>query len=53
MTDATSAMTLSRRKTNAAAFDQTVSPIFDMGAMVTRFQRHLKMPRPAAYTEIA
>jgi hypothetical protein len=29
-------MTLSQRQTNAAAFDQTASPMFDMGAMVTR-----------------
>ena len=41
MTDAISVMTLSWRETNAAAFDQTVSPIFDMGAMVTRLQSHL------------
>jgi hypothetical protein len=50
VTDATRATTLSQRQTNAAAFDQTASPVFNMGAMVTRLQRQLKMPRPAAYS---
>jgi hypothetical protein len=49
MTDATSAMTPSQRETTSAAFVKTVSPIFNMGAMVMRLQSHLKMPRPAAY----
>lgn len=50
VTDATSAMTQSQRRTNAVAFDKTPSPMFDMGAMVTRAcQVTSSCPRPAAY----
>ena len=48
-----STTTPSQREANTIAFAQAASTMFAMDAMLSHEQRHLKMPRPDAYTMIS